>query len=221
MTLLTAVQSAAVVVIGKAPTAVFSSTDQIAVEMRNLANDVAIDIARSHDWRDLTEIATFTGDGVTDAFPKPADYDRMVQSSSIGDPDRWLWGYWPIATVNEWMRRGNAGWISPGGWIILSGQFRFHPSPTGDAEFPYISSYLVHAEDGTRKTAFDRDDDTFVLDERLLTLGLIWRYRAQKGLDYTEDLANYGLALSERQAKDAGARVTRRRAGSVWPCALG
>ena len=213
MSILTAVQSASVRVIGVSPTAVFSSTEQVVVEMRNLANDVAIDIARSADWRDLTEIASFTGDGVTTAFPKPTGYDRMVQGSAVDDPGQWLWGYHAIKSVNDWMRRDE--WISPGGWIILGGEFRFHPAPSGGAEFPYISNLLVRDEEGARKEAFTADDDTFVLDERLLTLGLIWRYRAQKGLEYAADQANFEIALSERQTKDRGAHVIRRRSG--WP----
>lgn len=228
MTIQTVVQSAAIRIQGNAPATVFSSTAQIAIELRNLVQDVAEDIAGCHDWRDLTKIATFTGDGTTETFSKPADYDRMVQGSSITDPDTWLWGYYAIPTVTEWLRRRDVAWISPGGWILLGGLFQFYPAPSGDAEFPYISNLIVLADDATPKTAFTADTDTFVLSERLLTLGLIWRYRAQKGLDYSEDMATYEMELSKTQTNDKGARVIRKPdrhnsfgARVAWPWALG
>jgi hypothetical protein len=63
--------------------------------------------------------------------------------------------------------------LTPGGWIILGGEFKFWPSVNGTATFPYISKYIVLDGDGvTLKETFTSDDDTFVLSERLLTLGL-------------------------------------------------
>ena len=221
MTVLSAANSASIRVIGTNLAALFSSTDQVAVEFRDLINDVAQDIVDAHDWRDLTKIATFTGDGVTAAFNPPADFGRMAQGSYIDDPDVWLWGYCAIPSMNEWMRRTGRAWISPGGWIRFGGQFHFHPAPSGDAAFPYVSSQWVRSEGGAPQAAFLTDSDTFVLDERLLTLGLVWRWRAQKGLDYSEDMATYELGLSQAMTWDAGARVirkpTRRNAFGAWP----
>jgi hypothetical protein len=228
MTIQTVVNNAAIRIQGNAPATVFSSTTQIAVELRNLVQDVAEDIAGCHDWRDLTKIATFTGDGATETFAKPSDYDRMVQGSSITDPDTWLWGYYAIPTVTDWLRRRDVAWISPGGWILLGGEFQFYPAPVGDAEFPYISNLIVRADNDDLKTAFTADNDSFVLSERLLTLGLIWRYRSQKGLDYSEDMATFEIELSKIQTADKGARVIRKAdrlnsfgARIAWPWALG
>lgn len=228
MTIAAAVSSASLRVVGTVPAAVFSSTDQVIVEMRDLARDVAEDIARSCDWRDLTQIAVFTGDGTTTSFPKPADYDRMSQGEDIVDPPSWFWGYKPVMSVSEWLKRERFAWISPGGWILLGGQFQFYPAPSGTAEFPYISKNWAISADGTRKPEFTADDDRFVLDEGLLTLGLIWRYRAQKGLDYSEDLAGYNYSLSQIMAKDKGARVIRKHdrltsfgARPAWPWDIG
>ena len=67
------------------------------------------------------------------------------------------------------------------------------------------------------KETFSQDNDTFALPERLLTLGLIWRYRSQKGLDYSEDLATYGNALAQEQNNDKGARVMRLGDRSSFP----
>lgn len=189
---------------------VFASTDQIAVEMADLANEVATDIMKSHDWRVLTKVATVVGDGSL-AYPLPADYDRMVIASAMDSTAAWFWGYEQFHTVNEWLtyKSGLIGIQSPGGWIIIGGELQFFPAPLGGAEYPYISNQFARDAVGNPASEFVSDADTFVLGNRLLTLGLIARWNAQKGQDYSEDMATYEIALSQAQARDKGAQVIR------------
>lgn len=208
MTVFTAIRAATLRTTGVTITQAFASTAQIAVEMTDLANEVATDILKSHDWRQLTKIATITPDG-GEVYPLPSDYDRMVSAGGIEDAATWFWGYEPFSSVNQWLqfKSGSYAIISPGGWIILEDQFNFYPVPVGVAQYPYISNLIARDEPGDPKAAFTADDDTFVLPERLLTLGLIWRWMAQKGLEYSEALATYEMALSQEQMRDRGARV--------------
>jgi hypothetical protein len=46
-----------------------------------------------------------------------------------------------------------------------------------------------------------------VPEERLLTLSLIWRWRASKRLEYAEDMQNFNIAFGEETAKDKGSRM--------------
>lgn len=186
------------------------------IEMRDLVQDVAVDIAKSAEWRALTKIATLTGAA---SYPVPVDYDRMLAGQGVQDKGNWFWGYYPFASVAEYMMAVNAqvALPNPGGWIILGGAFKFFPAPSGVATFPYISKYIVTGSDLVAKETFSQDNDTFALPERLLTLGLIWRYRSQKGLDYSEDLATYGNALAQEQNNDKGARVMRLGDRSSFP----
>lgn len=206
MTLKTAVDSAALRIVGHAPTAVFATQDQISLEMADLANEMAHEIAESAEWRILTKIAEMQGQ---ESFPLPADYDRMLVGQGIQDKTTWFWGYYPFSSVSEYMMavNGNLPLISPGGWIVLDGQFKFYPIPVGTATFPYISKNIVRGYDGVMKPEFNRDDDSFVLSERLLTLGLVWRWKQQKGLVWEDDLAIFNEELARIQNKDKGARV--------------
>lgn len=222
MSALTACQAAITRLVGQKPTTVFSSTNQLEVEIAELATDVAIDIMKSHDWRALTKIHTITGDGSATAFPLPEDYDRMVQGQSVADANNWLWGYTGVADLNDWITITTSGFasITPGWWIILDGQFQFSPAPTSgaDARFPYISKNI--ATQGTMPiAAFSQDSDEFKLEDRLLTLGLIWRWRAQKRMEFAEDLQTYEIALSQAQSRDRGARVIRSGNRTVAPLA--
>jgi hypothetical protein len=205
--ILTAIQSAILRVSGVKVGEVFASPDQIAVEMADLSTDVATDIMQSHDWRALTTVATVAGG--TTAFTLPVEYDRMVAGAQVDDAANWFWGYEAIGSVNDWMRYKSGAYptLAPGGWIILGGELQFYPATPSPAEFPYISKNFVIDADSSRKPAFTADTDIFVLDERLLTLGLIWRWNEQKGFDYAEAMQTYETALARAQSRDKGPRV--------------
>lgn len=239
MTVLSALQSAMIRLVGRKPSTVFSTTNQTEVELADLATEVATDIMKSHDWQALTEIKTITGDGAASAFPFPDDYDRMVVASDLYDPETWAWGYHHLPTVGEWIRYLEGDFTvpaQPGAWIILKNKFNFTPTPAAGARamFPYISKNFALSAPAsgtgvvTPKAAFTADGDTFLLDQRLITLGVIWRYREQKGMPYAEDMANFETALSQEQARDRGPRIIRSRSSRVppnvrlgWPRELG
>ena len=218
MTLLSAAQSAAIRLIGKKPSTIFSATDTFALEMQDLANEVARDIAKSQDWQALIEVYLINGDGETKAFPLPADYDRMLIDSNLYDALNWAWGYKRIVNPSDWLQYEIYDWqlIVPGAWTILGDEFRFVPAPYAGAEakFVYISRNIVKDANGSTKPAFTKDDDEFVLSERLLTLGLIWKWREMKRLDSTTDQANFEKAFNEISGRDKGARIIT--VGNYW-----
>src|SRR3546814_15691620 len=94
--------------------------------------------------------------------------------------------------------RGFTG--SPGGWIIYADKIRFSPPPASGAAatFPYISKrWARDAGTDGYKAAFTSDSDTFLLPERLLTLGLVWRWRENKKLAATGDQEAFIKALEK------------------------
>lgn len=178
-----------------------SGDTQISREMLDLSTEVATDIMRSHDWRDLTKVHSIVADGSA-GYAKPADYDRMVGDEDIG-------GYRALDSVDAWMDATQGNYTGQGGWIMLGGMFQFAPSLNVSVNFPYISNHFVRLSDGNLSGLFSADDNEFRLDDRLLTLGLIWRWKAQKGLDYSEDMQTYEIALAQAQVRDRGNFVLR------------
>lgn len=231
MAVLDAMQKAALRLIGRKPTTFFGASGTFENEITDWANEVADDIAKYQDWQALQSVATITGDGVTAEFTLPADYDRMLVKSDVQDLDNWAWGYQPFGDINQFLyheARGFGPW--PGGWIIYGGKLRFSPVPAvgQDATFPYVSKNYARASDTTPKPAFTNDADTFALPERLLTLGIVWRWRENKKLDASGDQEAFIKAMDEYGAKDRGSRVIRRNqarwiAGTQpgWPWELG
>lgn len=206
MTVLTACTAAAIELNQPEPASLFSSTDQFPKELRTQANKTAEAILKTYDWQAFTVLQTMTGDGSTTSFPLPDDYDRMVLKSSVltsqfaaplgkaRDLDQWL----------NFQLRPFVG--APGWWIVLGGAMQILPALGSGitAKFYYVKNKIVSA--GT-KTEFTVDADTFDLPERLITLGVIWRWRAQKKMEYGEDMRNFEIALAEEMTRDKGSRI--------------
>lgn len=205
MSVLSACREAAIELQGYEPSSIFSTSDQFCLELRAQANKTAVAVAKAHDWRALTTLHTIEGDGATTAFPLPSDYDRMLLKGAVYSTR----SQQPLSRprdLDQWLEMQMIGVIAaPGYWNILGRQMHILPVPaTGeDVQFYYISNQIVSGS----KTAFSADADEFILSERLITLGVIWRWRAMKRLEYAEDLKNFEIALSEEAGRDKGSRV--------------
>jgi hypothetical protein len=231
MTVLAAMQSAAIRLIGRKPSTFFGASQTFELEICDLVNEVARDVAKYHDWQELTVIASIPGNGTATAFDLPDDYDRMLQGGRVQDVASWAWGYHAYSSIDRFVldeARDFNGLL--GGWIIYGGQLRFSPAPAATAmlRFPYITKNLALAESTAPKDEFTADTDTFRLPERLLTLGLVWRWRENKKLDATGDQEAFVKALDEYAAKDRGPVAIRRNSRRffhgthvAWPWELG
>lgn len=230
MTILTAVQAAQARLVGRRSASVVSSQDEIDVETTALAQEAAVDIMKAHDWQMLTRLWSITASDTSGAFPLPPDYDRMALASRVHSPSWPNWTYSMSNSLDEWLRiQDNLSTITPGWWIILDGQFQVFPALNAgeQAKFFYISNNVFRAANQSPKNSITQDDDSFALDERLLTLSVIWRWKQMKQMEYAEDLRNYEVALSQNMARDKGSRAIRDRpqrfhgAVPAWPWALG
>jgi hypothetical protein len=211
MTILSVFEQVCPVIGLTVPDAVMASTDREHVELAALANEMASRIAKAHEWQLFNTIATYTGDGSTEDFELPSDYGRMLKKaqvwsssletplSPISDRDRWLG-----LDIQSFDFVINA-------WILYGGQIHIKPALADavTAKHWYQSNLIVAPEAGDNKTAFTADADTFRLDERLLRLGIIWQWKANKGLAYAEDMATYEEAKEKLICDDKGSRSIR------------
>lgn len=215
MTILGALQSAAIRLNGTRPDVFFTSAELFEREICDLANEVAADVMKSHDWQALIKIASLDIIDGQASYGLPADYDRMLIDSEVQDPISAWFGYGRMQDINEYVRAsaGNGGMVGTlgGGWILIGNELHFTPAPQGGPlKFPYISTnFALGTQDGVARDRFTRDDDNFLLPDRLLTLGLVWRWREQKKLDFTGDQEAFVKAINEYAGKDGGARLIR------------
>lgn len=218
------------------PTMLFSSTDREMLEMQEVVNESARVIAEAYPWQILQKIATFTGTGSQVDFILPSDYDRMLPTSSLWS-SRWAWNAEHVASPDDWLSLevGPSGYVT-GRWIIFGGQLHLKPAmPSGQTtKFFYVSKQIVTGASGNPdldapKASFTLDSDLFNLDERLLKLAVIWRWKAGKGLPYAEDMENYEEQLDKATDKDKGSKPVvsgqplymRDRVKLAWPGTVG
>jgi hypothetical protein len=211
MTVLSAVDRASKLMGLPAVSSLYANTNRYEVELATIANEAAAAIAKEHDWRKLTTLHTQAGDGSDTAFDLPSDFDRMPVKAAVFLTSQQQ----PMTPVNDldtWMRNRLEGFTPAiGEWIILGGQLQIYPAmgASDSAKFYYQSNLIVRSEGDEGKTSFNADTDSFTLDERILSLEIIWRWRAMKGLEYAEEMRNAGIAKAQEIARDKGARDLR------------
>lgn len=233
MSILRALQSASIRLVGYKPSQFFASTEQFEQEMVDLVNEVARDITEYHDWQALTKIATLTGDGVQEVFPLPTDYNRQLLDADIQDLQNWVWGYQHMTNINDFIFYKERGLgLVPGAWIMYNDELNFFPAPqTGNsASYPYVTNYYARDTLNVTKPEFTADSDEFVIrgGEDILTLGLVWRWRENKKLDYTGDQEAFTMKLEQMATRDKGSSIIRHgrrlrgvNAGLAYPYSLG
>jgi hypothetical protein len=188
---------------------VFSNAGDTARQMRALANQEGKELMRRGSWEKLTKEVTFTSIAQeTQTGVIPSDYDHMLNETFY----------------NRTRKRQVTGPLSPRDWqaqksilaTVLYDSYRIRGGdvlmipvpPAGDTyAFEYISNKWVLDAGDVEKAAFTADTDTAILDEELITLGVIWRFLKAKGFDYAEAFRTYELQVSQALARDGSKRT--------------
>lgn len=193
MSLLTVIQGAALKIGVDRPNTVLGNSNIEIMELLELANDEGAELVRRGDWQVLRRELLFTtiaGDVQTGMVP--ADYDHMVQGT--------IW--------NRTKHRKIEGVVSPTTWqqikssnvgtvydtlYMRGGDFLISPnSPGGEViAAEYVTKNFCQSVTSAGQSQWLADTDTGVLSERLMKLGIVARYKMQKGLDASADVAQY------------------------------
>lgn len=207
MTVLSVYQDAMVELIGRKPSTLFGRTAAPELKMQTIVNKAAKQIALDYDWQELTKFIEITGDGEAEDFALPSDFDRLPIDGTIFSDTWTAIEYIQSSGLSDWVRlQSFLPAMPPGYWIIFDKKIHLLPV-LGDgakARFFYISKDIVTKGNGAPASTFTADSDTFVLDEHLLLLSIIWRWKANQGLEYSEDLQNYEIYKSQRDNKNKG-----------------
>ena len=231
MTLLTVVQDVCAVVGVIKPDSVFTNinANRTMFEMVACANEMAQSIGGDErDWTRLIKTQTYTGDGATAAFNLPADYRRMLKNGQVWRSTSTQQPMTFINDADEWMQRRAQGYSNAWGeWMIEGGQMLIYPvmGVGVTAKFKYIDANPITLTSGGFGDRFMADTDTFRLPERVLKLGMIWKWKSQKGGQYAEDMSTYYDALTRVEGSDKPAPIlidrmpisSYARVGASWP----
>jgi len=210
MSLLTIVQNAAAMIGIPQPNIVINNSDGNVVQLLALSNMEGIELARKRPWQELAKIVTTTTINaqdqglVTDVLG--ADYDRMVS----GTP-------WDLSLIRELIGpmsptewAAAQAWSAAGpyfGFRIIESHLNIFPIPPAGENiyWEYTSkNWCSNADGSVWQYQWSADTDVGLLDETMMTYGLVVRFKAAKGIDYTEDLIRYQDCLGERESSDGG-----------------
>ena len=209
MSLLTLIQTVCKRVGVAAPVSAIASTDQQIIQMIALANEEGEELSERYPWSDLQTEATF----VTLAAELQGTVDSIATSDFRYILNDTIW--------NRTQNRPMYGSLTPSDWQLLkssnvSGPFQEYrikggslyllpAPPAGETcAFEYLSGNWCQSAALTKQSAWAADTDTGILDERIMTSGILWRWKQVKGLDYAEDFRKYEIRVQEAMTRDAG-----------------
>ena len=180
------------------PDVVFTSQDRAWAEAIQFANEQGRELLRRADWGALLEAGTVVGSGADVRLDLPADFERIAKgiavthsSGNVRPLSRAEWG--ALTPVEG----------SPRYFLLEEDKLRFWPYlATGDS----VSVNYISANWCSSGAQLATDADTVVFDAGLFTLGLIVRWRRQKGMDYADFEAEYEAALADFAQFDDRAR---------------
>lgn len=193
------------------PATVIASADPHVKQIRAILYETGNALALRGEWSRLTEEKTFTtvaqedqgsiyeltGTGTLTPF-------RKIKNETMWDRTDRL-PVWPINPIN-WQRIKALSTSMPRyRYRIVRGRLLFTPTPPAShtVAFEWVSKWWI--QDGTSgsiKERFTLDTDTFLVERELLKLGLAWRWRKAKGMDYAEEYEEYEARLAETLAHD-------------------
>lgn len=208
MTILSVVKDVALKVGLEEPDAIYTATNRDMQEMKALISEVVTDILECHDWQVLRTIVTVTGDGSSEGHSLPTDYERMFMGTNMWS-SRWTWAMQHITDPDEWLEYLVVPYtFVNGNWMLFQNFVQILPTmeATETVRYWYISNGICSPAVGDPKPAFTADDDTFRIKEKLITLGLVWKWRAKKGQPYAEDMATYEALKAYMIDKDGGSK---------------
>lgn len=218
MSYLTIVQQACRLLSLPVPTTVVGSTDPNVVQLGALANEVGEELATDHDWQKLTQQHLFTTSG-TEEQPDavPDDWNRFLANTFF---NRTTIRAMQLITPQMWQAIKTLPALGTPYimWRQRDGVFLTTPTPPAGQTiaYEYVSKNWALSPANVPQDAFTADASTTVLEERLFRLGIVWRFRQAKGLDYGEDMKTYEIEKQQATGKDGGSTALNMGGTLNW-----
>lgn len=190
------------------------SANTWAVSGNGLANTAYVMSVDSSTQITMNLPATLTATGVTFTFGKiayaiPTDLDHVITSTLWDGSYRWqLLG--PLTAQEKNVIKYGISPVGPRRRFWLENNyFYLNPTPTNNTDviaYDYYSKAFCTSSGGTAQTSWQADSDLYLLDQDCFVLGLIWRFRAAKGLSYGQERQNYDMSVQRAMSRDGVSR---------------
>lgn len=188
------------------------TTDETHVQLVAIANVTLQSLAEEYNWPQLEIEYPITLVASQATYEWPSDF-RKTEASSLFRTDEYFRVKGSVNII-EWNKR-KYGML--GSLACLAYRTYYNPTtgapgiqvtPTPEASGTMVGLYYtnkyVDAGGGSFKTSYEVDTDTSRIPERLVQLGMMWRFRRAKGLDFSAELAEYSATISQQFADRKG-----------------
>lgn len=184
MTLLSICQDVADEIGIARPTTIAGSTNADETKLFRLANKVGYDLSTAFTWQDLCKEHTFSAiSGEEQTGILPDDFSRFVPNT-FWDRSGIKLITGPINPVQWQSLKANTRYLVERKFIYRGDSIFIYPVMAGneDLAFEYSSNEWVRSAGDDAQTKFESDTDTSLIDEELLTLGVLFQLLESDGL---------------------------------------
>ena len=194
------------------PSVVVSSLDPQVVQLKAILYETGNDVAIRGDWSRLTfeEIhTTLAQEDQGNIFEITAGSINATAFRKI--KERTVWDRTdrlPVYHINQddWaLTKATISAMPRYRFRLLRHRFLLTPTPPAghSLAFEWVSKWWIQdGVTGAIKERFVSDTDSFLVERELLKLGMTWRWRKAKGLDYEEEYNEFEDRLKEMLASD-------------------
>ncbi len=184
------------------------TTEETNVQLIALANEALEDLSEEYNWPQLEIEYPINLVGAQDVYEWPSDF-RKTEAASLFRSDEYFRVKGSVNII-EWNKRkyGLLGSLSCLAYRTYysptTGAAGIQVTPTPDSAGTMVGLYYTnnYASDGamvpTFKAKYELDTDVSRIPERLVKLGLMWRFRRAKGLDFSAELAQYNSVIAKQ-----------------------
>lgn len=188
------------------PNAAVTSTDKQIIQLLALCEEEGQEEVERYDWQTLQSEATFTtvAAQIQTTIAAVTTGFKSIVNDTIWNRTQRRPVYGP-RSQQSWQQAKAMQLTGPfNTYRIMNDTIHFYPNPTAGQScfFEYITKNWISTSTGTTSSIWVTDTDTPKLDDQIVTLGTIWRWKAAKGLDYAEDFAKYERRITDLMAKD-------------------
>ncbi len=192
-------------------TSVSSNTDKTARQIVALCNIELRNLARRFDWPQLALENNFQTVAGQATYNTPADFEKLIQDSAYNKDEYYRlrsgmsdyqWNSWKYGLMGQLSHQRYKLRYTNGAPFI---EIAPAPSSVENLVYVYKTKFYVTNAGGTQlKEKYQLDDDVAIIPEDVIEMGLMWRFKRAKGLDFSAELAEYNEMSRTRFAQSRG-----------------
>lgn len=194
----------------QALTGIAANTDATAQQIFAIANTELKQLSKAFTWPHLEQEYLFNTVVDQASYTWPEDF-RVAIFGSVFDTTEYYKVRGSI-NIEDWnmLKYGLLNQISREtfrlGYSGTEPTIELSPPPSSVRALVALYSSKYYAQDiaGTRKEKYEADSDVSVIPEDLIELGVKWRFRRAKGLDFSAELSEYNSTCKTQFARFRG-----------------